>query len=182
MHRNELHLSRTISHALRHEPWIYELELDAEGWVNLEKLLRALRGQRQDWNLISERDIVHLIEATDKQRFELRAGRIRALYGHSTPQRLLKEPGRPPAVLYHGTSSEMFELILVEGLRPMNRQYVHLSVDRSTALKVGKRKSSCPLVLKVDAAHAYDAGVVFYKGNDHVWLADTVPPAFLRDR
>ena len=26
-------LSKTISHALRHEPWLYELELDDEGWT-----------------------------------------------------------------------------------------------------------------------------------------------------
>ena len=26
-------LSRVVSHALRHEPWLYELELDEDGWV-----------------------------------------------------------------------------------------------------------------------------------------------------
>lgn len=26
-------LSRAVSHALRHEPWLYELELDGEGWT-----------------------------------------------------------------------------------------------------------------------------------------------------
>lgn len=29
-------LSRLVSHALRHEPWIYELELDDEGWVPID--------------------------------------------------------------------------------------------------------------------------------------------------
>jgi len=26
-------LSKTVAHALRHEPWLYELELDEEGWT-----------------------------------------------------------------------------------------------------------------------------------------------------
>jgi putative RNA 2'-phosphotransferase len=35
-------LSRAVSHALRHEPWIYELELDQEGWADVGALLTAL--------------------------------------------------------------------------------------------------------------------------------------------
>lgn len=37
-------LSRAVSHALRHEPWLYELELDGEGWTSVDDLLQALRG------------------------------------------------------------------------------------------------------------------------------------------
>ena len=36
-------LSKVISHALRHEPWLYELELDKSGWVLLDQLLQDLR-------------------------------------------------------------------------------------------------------------------------------------------
>lgn len=32
-------LSKTISHALRHEPWLYELELDNEGWAPTTQLI-----------------------------------------------------------------------------------------------------------------------------------------------
>jgi putative RNA 2'-phosphotransferase len=36
-------LSRVVSHALRHEPWLYELELDEEGWADIDSVLAALR-------------------------------------------------------------------------------------------------------------------------------------------
>ena len=36
-------ISRAVSHALRDEPWVYELELDAEGWAGLAPPLSALR-------------------------------------------------------------------------------------------------------------------------------------------
>jgi hypothetical protein len=39
-------LSRAVSHALRHEPWLYELELDAEGWASVKSVLIALGKQR----------------------------------------------------------------------------------------------------------------------------------------
>ena len=36
-------LSRAVSNARRHEPWLYELELDEEGWAPVDQLLAALR-------------------------------------------------------------------------------------------------------------------------------------------
>jgi len=172
-------LSRTISHALRHEPWLYELELDEEGWVDVEALLSALRSQRREWIQLTEQDILRVMKAADKRRFELKAGRIRALYGHSTPQRLRQVPAAPPAMLYHGTAPATAEVILAEGLKPMGRQYVHLSVDRATAHQVGRRKAREPVILEIAAAAAHAAGVVFYEGNEQVWLADTVPARFI---
>lgn len=40
-----INLSRAVSHALRHEPWLYELELDEEGWVAVEALTAALQDE-----------------------------------------------------------------------------------------------------------------------------------------
>ena len=172
-------LSRTISHALRHEPWLYELELDGEGWVAIEALLCALRSQRREWSQITDQDIVRVMEVADKRRFELRGAQIRALYGHSTPHRLRKVPSVPPATLFHGTAPESARVILAEGLKPMGRQYVHLSVDRETAYQVGRRKARDSVILKVAAAAAHAAGVVFYEGSEQVWLADAVGARFI---
>jgi len=33
-------LSKEVSYALRHAPWEYELEMDTEGWVSIEQLLK----------------------------------------------------------------------------------------------------------------------------------------------
>jgi RNA:NAD 2'-phosphotransferase (TPT1/KptA family) len=49
-------VSRTISHALRHEPWLYELELDDTGWVPVGALLTALRAEKSAWAGLSEAD------------------------------------------------------------------------------------------------------------------------------
>lgn len=46
-------LSRAVSHALRHEPWLYELEFDHEGWVGTDQLVAALRAERPDWRDLS---------------------------------------------------------------------------------------------------------------------------------
>jgi len=61
----------------------------------------------------------------------------------------------------------------------MGRQYVHLSIDTAIAVQVGRRKSSRPVILRLNARPAHDNGVGFYRGNDTVWLADFVPPSFI---
>jgi putative RNA 2'-phosphotransferase len=172
-------VSKTISHALRHEPWLYELELDDAGWVPVEALLAALRAEKPAWAGLSEADLVQMMAEAEKQRYELREGKIRALYGHSTPQKLLKQPAEPPAILFHGTAPNTVALIRKDGLRPMGRQYVHLSVDTATATQVGRRKAKDPVILRIRAAAAHDACVRFYRGNDLVWLADAVAPEFI---
>jgi putative RNA 2'-phosphotransferase len=172
-------LSRAVSHALRHEPWLYELELDEAGWAPVDALLAALRAEDPTWASLSQADLVQMIARSEKKRHELHDDRIRALYGHSTPQRLLRDPAEPPGVLYHGTSPETVEQIMREGLKPMGRQYVHLSINTATAEQVGRRKAKTPVVVCVRADAAHAGGVPFYRGNNLVWLADAIPPAFI---
>lgn len=172
-------LSKIVSHALRHEPWLYELELDERGWASVESIVTALRKERREWVDLCEADLIRMIESSSKRRHEIKDGQIRALYGHSIAGKLKRTPATPPSELYHGTSPDVVSHIKATGLLPMGRQYVHLSVDESTALEVGRRKARKPTVLRILAAEAHAKGVRFYEGNENVWLADHVPPEFI---
>ena len=172
-------LSQEISYALRHAPWEYELELDSEGFVPTEQLLAAINENGKHGRVITVSDIEYIIANSDKTRFEIQGDRVRALYGHTIPMHISKEPIVPPAILYHGTTHKAAKIILKDGLKPMKRQYVHLSVDTDTAVQVGKRRDSDPVILKIDAARAHSDGVKFYKGNDKVVLADYIPPEYI---
>jgi putative RNA 2'-phosphotransferase len=172
-------ISKAISHALRHEPWLYELELDEEGWVALSDVVSALQKQGPAWEALDGADIIRAIEHSDKKRHEVVGERIRALYGHSLPGRLKKEVAAPPEWLFHGTSPDGARQILELGLLPMGRQYVHLSLDVEMALAVGRRKAPDPVLIRVEAHRAAEEGICFYLGNDKVWLADAVPPRYL---
>jgi putative RNA 2'-phosphotransferase len=81
--------------------------------------------------------------------------------------------------VYHGTAANTADVILEEGLKPMGRQYVHLSPDADTALEVGLRREASPVVLVVHAGAAYKEKVDFYQANESVWLADYVPATFI---
>jgi putative RNA 2'-phosphotransferase len=175
-------LSKVMSHALRHQPWIHELELDEQGWVDVESLLAALRIEQDIWRDVDQSDLARMMADADKQRFEIRGTRIRAMYGHSLPGKLMKLACEPPALLYHGTSPQAAAQIRELGLSPMGRQYVHLSADRETAISVGRRKARQPLILLIRATEAYGNGAAFYRGNEKVWLADEVSPQFIEMR
>lgn len=176
---SEVDLSRAVSHALRHQPWLYELELDAEGWAPVGQLLTALREKGGDWESVDRAALERMLATATKRRHELDGGRIRALYGHSVPGRVAKIEAEPPALLFHGTSPRAWSEIQHSGLMPMGRQYVHLSVNVATADQVGRRKSATPLILTVQAARARAAGTRFWRGNELVWLAEHVAPDFV---
>lgn len=172
-------LSHVVSHALRHEPWVYELEIDDEGWAEASTLLKALREGSPGWPYVTEEDLKEMIRVSSSPRHELANGRIRALYGHSLVGKLIKRRAMPPIKLFHGTSHAAELRIRQEGLLPMHRQFVHLSTDRETALAVGRRKSREPIVLSVEARRAHKSGTAFYIGNEKVWLADRLLPEFI---
>jgi putative RNA 2'-phosphotransferase len=175
---NDKALSKIIAHALRHAPWQYELELDDDGWVAVDQLLSALRLNPKHKN-VNVADLERMITQSDKKRYEIVDGRMRAFYGHSMPKKISKTEAEPPATLYHGTTRAVLNAILKEGLKPNQRQYVHLSQDIETAWQVGKRRDSKPVIFEIDAKRAYANGVNFYLGNENVWLADAIPPEYL---
>ena len=175
-------LSKEVSYALRHAPWEYELEPDAEGFVPGGQLLTALNETGHYGRPVTAADLEAVVDAPGKRRHEIRDGRIRALYGHSFPMQVAFEPAEPPEVLYHGTARRFVPSIMAEGLKPMSRQYVHLSADVEMARQVGSRhdRHDLPVILRVDAAAAHAGGVCFYPtGNDRVWLCDALPARYL---
>lgn len=169
-------LSKTISHALRHAPGEYGLTLDAEGWVLIEDLLRGLKGRRWD---VEATHIHQVIDQAEKKRFQIVDGRIRAYYGHSTDTRIVKQPQEPPVLLYHGTVMSSYDSIMQHGLKPMERQYVHLSADVPTAQMVAGRRPGPHVIFTISAKAAYDSGVQFYGEENGIWLADEVPVEYV---
>lgn len=58
----------------------------------------------------------------------------------------------------------------------MNRQYVHLSSDIATAMKVGERHDRNPVILTIDAAKMHADGMKFFHSvNDGTWMCENVP-------
>lgn len=171
-------LSRYLSYVLRHEPQTIGLQLDTEGWADIDSLIA---GVSRHGRAIDQAMIRAVVETSKKKRFVLSddCRRIRAVQGHSTPtvQRTYPET-IPPEVLYHGTATRFLASIHEQGLKAGFRHHVHLSLDVSTAAEVGKRHGN-PVVLEIRALRMHQNGFKFFLSENNVWLTDVVPPEFI---
>ena len=133
-------ISKTMSWALRHAAAELGLIVDPEGYVAIADLLDVIREHHPTADPDVLKDVVDQIEPA-KQRFSIEGDWIRANYGHSLADKVRHEPSEPPEVLLHGTSVSNVDVILRMGLKPMRRQYVHLTTDARLAGQIGTRQA-----------------------------------------
>jgi len=151
------------------------LAIDPEGYAPWDEVVDVVQGRFYD---VTEEQIRSLIEGAEKKRFELRGDMVRATYGHSFPIELGTPAAEPPAQLYYGAARDLAESMLRSGLKPRDRQYVHLSVSAAEAESVARRHDPSPAILVVDAQAAHAEGIRFYESGP-LFLVDQVPAKFL---
>ena len=169
-------ISKFLARILRHQPQAAGLNLDANGWADVDSVLSAIAAKHGSFSL---RQLVHLVETNDKRRYELSADqrRIRAAQGHSIPVDLALAPAKPPPILYHGTQESSVQSVLRNGLLKGRRNHVHLSADVETALTVGRRRSGATAVLQIRSGDMAEHR--FFRSSNGVWLTDHVPPEYI---
>ena len=170
----KVRVSKYMSYLLRHNP--ENLKMDSEGFVDLGELLAKLKEKFP----VDKQLILEIVERSERKRFEIRNGKIRALYGHSIPVMLKLKEDKTVKILYHGTTPEAAAEILKSGLKPMKRNWVHLSPTIEIARQVGLRRTSKPAILEIDAEKARKNGIKFYKATKQVYLCKQVPPRYIR--
>lgn len=177
MKKSNTRHSKFLSLVLRHKPQEIGLSLAPGGWVGVDDLLRAMT---QAGRPLTRSQLEDVVRTNDKKRFSFSEDgqRIRAAQGHSVEVDMQLRPATPPEQLYHGTASRFLGTILEEGLKPMARQHVHLSLDYQTAHKVGSRHGK-PVILIVKAGEMKQDGHSFFRADNGVWLAEAVAPEYL---
>jgi putative RNA 2'-phosphotransferase len=175
MKNRYVRISKLLSYILRHGPGDYGLALDQYGYAPVKDIIEIIRSRYRNFN---REDLQAIVEADAKGRYELAGDKIRACYGHSVAVAARAEAVEPPDFLYHGTSGKSLPLILRDGLLPMTRRYVHLSVTPEEAAKVGRRHSSNVILLRIHARDAHRFGLSFLS-EASVFLTGHIPPEFI---
>ena len=171
-------LSKRMSFVLRHHPEKIGIHLDQYGRVNLNEFVEKFNRYYGDSiNLTLIRQIMKL---SRKKRFAIEGSNLWALYGHSVPGiKPLSTPKVPPEIIYHGTTHRAARLIRFEGIKKMDRDFVHLSSTIQMAYQVGKRRDPHPVIFQVHARQAANDGRRFYPTASGIWLINYVPPQYL---
>lgn len=170
-------VSKFLALILRHKPEELGLTLDKEGWCNTEKLVKAFSNK---FNGFTMETLEEIVSTDNKGRYAFNDDKtlIRAVQGHSTKcvditfKEVDIESMRDK--LFHGTGEKYVESILSQGLIPKSRQYVHLSDNYDTAVKVGQRHGK-PVIFKINVDKLKKHGIKLYKSENNVYLAKRVP-------
>jgi len=170
-------ISKFLSLILRHQPEAIHLELDENGWADIEELRE--KSARNKINFTLE-ELDEVVETNNKQRFAFNEDKtkIRANQGHSIDVDLALTPQQPPEYLYHGTAEINIPSILEKGIEKRSRQHVHLSSDKETATKVGMRHGK-PVILTIRTGLMFQEGIEFYLSENGVWLTDFVDAKYI---
>lgn len=166
---------------LRHQPARFPVRLDAQGFAELDEVMRVVQAlPNLRWATFA--DVEAILAMPGPQRFEITdvggARRIRALYGH-TVRKLAYGPVRPPDKLYCAVSPDAVAQALHEGLLSGGHAYVQLADDPKQAFAGALREASDPVVLTIDAAAAAASGILFYSPAESVYFSEAIPPQFI---
>ncbi|WP_370533627.1 RNA 2'-phosphotransferase [Commensalibacter sp. ESL0382] len=170
-------ISKMLSLVLHHTLERIGITLDQNGWTEIKHLIS--KAKKTGYKLSLE-ELLETVRTNDKQRFTIsKDGRkIRAAQGHSIDIDLALDPIEPPEILFHGTASANLNSIFEMGIHSAKRQYVHLSSNEETALKVGGRHGKV-IVLQINTRQMFKEGLKFFKADNGVWLTDHILPKYI---
>ncbi len=169
---NPTKIAKHLTYLLRHCQDPLYIDLNG-GWAKVTDIQTELG--------ITRAELEQIIQEDDKGRisFDPTGNYIRANQGHSIPGVVVDMiAAEPPEFLYHGTATRFLDSIMKEGLKPMSRQWVHISSDYETAAKVGARHGK-PVVICIRAREFWIEGNELYLSSNGVWQAKHVPVEYI---
>ena len=152
--------------------------MDSEGWVKVCDLCKLMP--------ITKVLLDEIVVTDSKGRYSYSddGESIRANQGHSIDvdvglRELVGE--EVPEYLYHGTATRFLKSIWAQGLLPMTRKHVHLSIDAEVAKDSGARHGK-PIILVVKARILSKDGYKVWVSSNGVYLMKSVPIGYFEEQ
>ncbi|MGA1821478.1 MAG: RNA 2'-phosphotransferase [Thermoplasmatota archaeon] len=175
-------LGRIMAGILRHFPERFHLEMDEEGFVDIYRMVSAIkrkRGDRMRW--LRPTHIIGLVETDKKGRYQVENNHVRATYGHSIELSMSLPTDNIPERLYYPSTQDDLEKHLSEGLVPEGRTMVHLSRTYRDAFEAGSHRGDAePIILRIDADMAQDNGIIIQRAGKTVYTVEEIPSDFIK--
>ncbi|MHB8604400.1 MAG: RNA 2'-phosphotransferase [Thermoplasmatota archaeon] len=180
MNEHELNrVGRIMAGVLRHFPEKFGVEMDEHGWVDIGEFVERLRDSKDRLHWIKAYHIVAIAATDPKGRYQIEGDKVRATYGHSLKVDLDLPTEDIPDRLFFPVTEEEMDIILERGLRPTDRQKVHLSKTYESALAAGLRRTETPIILSIDAGRMVQDALVVQQAGKTVYVTDEVPAEYL---
>ncbi len=170
-------LARFLAYVLGHRPDEFGLFPDEEGYIPIKDLLAAL-SEEEGWRHVRRSHIDDLLREPAGPGFEISEKAIRVAPADSNLTLGPFETAVPPKLLYHAARRKGYPVILEHGLKPGARPFIPFSTEPDLAMRIGKRRDPEPVLITVQAARAVEKGMVFYRPQEQLFLAESLAPDF----
>lgn len=183
MPAKQFNLPKTLCFILRHKPEDFNLELDKYGYVNINDLVISLN-KKYPKESITYENILEEVNTDSKGRYKIKNDLIKCSFGHSVHIEPELVNNDIPDTFYHGTRNQSVNSILKTGLRPLGRQFVHITSDLNVAKQVGLRhakKEEDLVILEIDTKQMIENNIQIIPTGTTTYLIDYVAPEYIKN-
>jgi putative RNA 2'-phosphotransferase len=170
--RSPRNLAKMLAYVLGRRPDEFGLIPDADGFVKIKDLLKALH-EEAGWGYVNESHLRQMLITIPEPAFEIDAHRIRARLREDLPPD--PEATRPPKLLYTSIRRRAYPSVHANGIHPSSHPRVVLSVQREWAERLGRRIDPQPVILTVNVRTAEERGVALTRFGTGLFLAEHIP-------
>lgn len=171
--RSAHNLSKMLAYVLGRRPDEFGLIPDAEGYVRIKDLLKALH-EEDGWGYVNFSHLNEVLLSIPGAPFEIRQNDIRSVDRNLPGLRVSAQ--ELPKLLYACVRRRAYPHVHAEGIHPSSHPQVVLAADRALAERLGRRIDPDPVILTVNVRSACEAGVVFDPSGEGLFLAGHIPP------
>ncbi|MDY6954306.1 MAG: RNA 2'-phosphotransferase [Thermodesulfobacteriota bacterium] len=173
--RTPRQLGKLMHYVLGRRPDEFGLVLDAEGFVPIKEMIKAL-SEEPGWGYVRRSHVHEVLITVSREDFVVTGDRIRAC---SRDDAISPVAGVvPPKLLYHALRRKAYPVVCEKGIHPMGQHHVFLATTKEMALRMGSRRDPKPVLLIVQARRASEAGVPFLRQGELLYMVDHVPVGY----
>lgn len=166
------HLSRLLIYVLGHRPDEFGLVPDVDGFVQVKRLLQAIR-EEPGWGHVREGLLREVLMSEDRDHFDSDGTRIRVLDRRF--QLDMEHPVPPPSgLLFSPIRKRAHPHVLEHGLEPRPEGAHILTPDRDLAYRIGLRTDPSPVLLEIHVPTQGPGAFPLYAFGD-LLLAQAIP-------
>jgi putative RNA 2'-phosphotransferase len=165
-------LAKLLTYMLGRRPDEFGLVTDANGFVKIKDLLKALT-EEEGWKYVRRSNLDEILYSLQDPPFEILDKQIRA---KCRDQLSLPKPVRGlPKLLFTCIRKRAYRSVLDKGIFPTGYHQVVLSSNRELAVRIGKRTDQDPVMLTIQVQKSIQKGVMFYQTGESLYLAESIP-------
>lgn len=164
--------AKFLAYILERNPFEFGLIPDKDGYVKIKELIKAIV-EEDGWGHIKMSHLDEMNYSFPDSPIEISDTMIRAKDQSKYNKPVYAED--LPKEIFTAIRSKAHFHVSKKGIDSGEAEYVILSSDKMIAEKIGKRRDTKPIILKINTTLAEDEGVFFFSAGETIYLTKYIP-------